>query len=477
LVDLVLDIPPGEGRRAGLEDALRRAVRSGRLPAGTRLPSSRALATDLGCARATVVAAYEQLVVEGYLEARRGSGTVVAPVRVETSAGPSPRRARAAGPAVDLRPGEPDRSSFPRAQWARSLRRVLEHAPDDLLAYGDPLGLPVLRQALVTYLARSRAVAATPEQVVVGRGFTSELGLLARTLVRGGVGTLAVEEAGLPFHHRVARDHGLRIAPVPVDAEGLVVDHLDAVGAGAVLVTPAHQYPLGMTLSPSRRSALLRWARAREAWIVEDDYDGEFRFDRQPVGALQGLDPERVVYAGTTSKSLAAGLRLSWLVLPRPLVDPLLEAHGWPGSVSALEQAALADLIGTGRLDRHVRRVRARYRERRDALVAALAVAAPWLSPTGVAAGLHVSALFDGGPDAERRLVQEAAARSIGLMGLGPHWVGPPRATGLVIGYSRPPAHGYRSALDRLTTFLAEAAPPGVHRGRRGASCDALMIS
>ena len=456
--DLALDLDPSLGRQAGVEDALRRAVMTGRLPAGTRLPSSRALASDLGCARATVVGAYEQLVAEGYLLARHGAGTTVADVHVPEAAS-SPRPARRRVPlSAEFLPGEPDRSSFPRAQWMASTRRVLATTPDELFGYGEPRGLDRLRNALAAYLARSRAVVADPDRIVVFGGFADALGVLARTLATMGASAVAVEDPGLPPHRRVLGDAGLRVLPVMVDDAGVSVISLarEAADAAAVLTTPAHQYPLGVAMAAARRTALVDWARRDDRWIIEDDYDGEFRYDRQPIGALQGLDPDRVIYGGTASKSLVAGLRLAWLVLPPALVGPVTDELGWPGAVSNLEQAVLADFVASGRLDRHVRRMRTEYRRRRDALVAMLVERAPDLTLAGISAGLHVTAYLPDGPDdAEEGLIAQAAARSIGLYGLGQHWCGEPRAAGLVLGYSRSPAHAYGATVARLGELMA----------------------
>jgi len=458
LSDLALDLDPSLGRRAGVEDALRRAVVTGRLPAGTQLPSSRALAADLGCARATVVGAYEQLVAEGYLLARHGSGTIVADVRVPGE-GVAPRPARRRLQlSAEFYPGEPDRSSFPRAQWMASTRRVLATTPDDVFGYGDPRGLDQLRVALAAYLGRSRAVVADPDRIVIFGGFADALAVLGRTLTAMGARAVAVEDPGLPPHLLVLGGVGLKVVPVPVDGAGVSVSSLEEVAtdASAVLTTPAHQYPLGVAMAAGRRTALADWARRNDRWIIEDDYDGEFRYDRQPIGALQGLDPDRVVYGGTASKSLVAGLRLAWLVLPPALVGPVTDELGWPGAVSNLEQAVLADFIASGRLDWHVRRMRTEYRRRRDALVAMLRDRAPDLALTGISAGLHVTAYLPAGPDdAEAELIARAAERSIGLYGLRQHWCGEPRAAGLVLGYSRPSSHGYGAAVARLGEFLA----------------------
>ena len=324
---LELDTAPGLGRRASVEQALRRAIRSGQLHEGTRLPSTRTLAHDLGLARATVVAAYDQLVAEGYLIASHGSGTSVGSAHQSKQA---PRR-RSGGPGslrLDFVPGEPDQSSFPRRAWLSAVSEALKVGPDELFGYGDRRGRHELRSSLTEYLSRTRAVAIEPERVSIFSGFTNALFFLAETFRRSGIDRIGMEDPGLPLHAHLLSDAGLQVVPIPVDDDGISVEHLEAKQLKAVLVTPAHEYPLGMAMSPHRRALLLTWARRNSAWIVEDDYDGEFRYDRQPIGALQGLGSDRVIYAGTLSKSLAPGLRIGWLVLPTGLVDAIAEVKG-----------------------------------------------------------------------------------------------------------------------------------------------------
>ena len=445
MTDLQLDIDHGLGRRDGIEDALRRAVLRGQLPAGTVLPSSRALAAELGVARATVVGAYEQLVAEGYLVARQGSKTVVAEVHVPLPVAGSTSEARAPL-ARDFLPGEPDHSAFPRAQWLTSVRRVLATSPDELFGYDDHRGSLALRTALATYLARARSVISDPARIVTFGGFPSALATLAEALRSMGVARIAMEDPYLPPFTRVVSNTGVEVVPVGVDADGLRVEDLD--GEGAAICTPTHQFPMGVSLSPRRRAQLVAWARDSRAWIVEDDYDGEFRFDRHPVGALHGLDPERVVYAGTASKSLAPGLGIAWLVLPPALVEPVVAAkRRRRPAMSTIDQAALADFITTGRFDRHVRQMRVRYRRRRDAM---LAILAPRFEVVGVSAGLHLTVLTA----REQELIERAAARSIALLGLGHHVIGERSASGLVVGYSRPAGHEYAAALDRLRSLV-----------------------
>jgi GntR family transcriptional regulator/MocR family aminotransferase len=431
-----------------IEASLRGAIIDGRLAPGTRLPSSRALAAELGCARATVVAAYEQLVAEGYLLATVGSGTAVASVRTPVALdAPEPD----VGVFTELLPGEPDPSSFPRRAWTATMRKVMQLSPDSLFNYGDRRGLTELRVALAGYLARSRSVVVEPARVVIFGGFASALSTLSATFAALGIGRVAVEDPGLPPYVRVVGAGGVEIVPVPVDDDGICIDDLG--GARAVLCTPAHQFPMGVVLSATRRAHLIEWARKHDAWIVEDDYDGEFRYDRRPVGAMQGLDPDRVVYGGTASKSLAPGLGIAWLVLPPSLLEPVLDTKRLRrDAVSTIEQAALAEFIASGRFDRHIRSQRLQYRRRRDALVRLLATRTDLLDITGVSAGLHVTALVRDRD--EREVLDTALQRGIAMFGLGNHRIALPHRHGLVIGYSRSPAHAFPAALHALRGVL-----------------------
>ncbi len=387
-VDLHLDLA-GRRVRNGLETALRDAVRSGRLRPATRLPSSRVLAADLGIARNTVAEAYGQLVAEGWLTARRGSGTQVAERAAAAGALPAPPVAQPDRLRYDLRPGSPDLSAFPRQEWLAAARRSLAAAPSQALDYGDPRGRPELRRTLAGYLSRARGVRATADRIVICSGFTQGLGVLCQALRRRGATVLATEAYGLAVHRDVPAASGLRLAPLPVDARGAMVGELSS--ADAVLLTPAHQFPLGVALAAQRRTQVVEWACRTGGLVIEDDYDGEFRYDRQPIGALQALAPEQVVYAGTASKSLAPGLRLGWLVLPAHLVDEVAAAMTLAGGgPTVLEQLTLAEFIEAGRYDRQLRRARLAYRQRRDRLVAALREQAPDVQVTGIAAGLHV---------------------------------------------------------------------------------------
>jgi GntR family transcriptional regulator/MocR family aminotransferase len=391
-IDLLVSVDRDGGRslRVQLEDQLRDGIRRGALHAGTPLPSTRALAAELAVSRGVVVEAYAQLVAEGFLVARPGAATRVASVAHHDPAEPPLERIP---PPVrfDFRTEAADLSAFPRRAWLAALRETLRDVPDAGLGYGDRSGAPALRVTLASYLGRARGVAADPSSVVVCTGITQAIALLARALRRAGVARVAVEDPGFPLHRMVFAREGLRVVPIPVDAGGLVVEGLDHADVGAVLLTPSHQYPLGMALAPERRAALVDWAAAREAWILEDDYDGEYRFDRDPVGALQALAPARVTYLGSASKTLAPGLRMGWMVVAPDLLEAVGEAKSLADSGSPqLDQLALSRFIERGELDRHLRRMRGSFRRRRDLLIAGLADELPELAVEGIPAGLHV---------------------------------------------------------------------------------------
>ncbi|MGW6008783.1 MocR-like pyridoxine biosynthesis transcription factor PdxR [Streptomyces sp. NPDC055210] len=443
-VDLHLEPDVSDGRRAGLERALRDAVRDGRLAPGARLPATRRLAVELGISRGTAKAAYDQLVAEGYLTARQGAGTQVAPLPAVDAAAPE-TSARTRAPRFDLRPGSPDVGTFPAAAWLRALRRAIANAPSLAYDYGDPRGRIELRTALSGYLGRARGVIAPPERIVVTTGYVQGLALLTRVLDGGAI---AMEDPGLPFHRDVVRHNGGTVTPAEVDERGVLVRGLG--DAAAVVVTPAHQYPTGVTLHPERRRALTDWARARGGVIVEDDYDGEFRYDRQPVGALQGMAPGQVAYLGTASKTLGPALRLGWMVLPPHLVDAVADAklHS-DHHTESIGQLALAELITGHAYDRHVRACRLRYRRRRDQLLHRLGARR---NVRGVAAGLH--ALVEVAD--EEAVLARAAEKGLAVGRLGEHWhtPGDGRPQGLVVGYGTPRERVYPEALEALGQVL-----------------------
>jgi len=448
--------------RASLETALRQAVQTGRLAAGTRLPASRTLAADLGVARNTVADVYGQLVAEGWLTARQGSGTrvaehpaaeppaVAAPAVTVPGSGESPR--------YSLKAGLPDLSEFPRTAWLAAARKAVTAAPSGAFGYGDPRGQPELRAALAAYLARARGVRAAADQIVICSGFTQGLSLVGRVLAGSGAAAVGVEAYGHRQHREVLKAAGLCALPVPVDPLGAVIGQVP--DCAALLLTPAHQFPLGVALAPLRRNQAVAWAARTGALIIEDDYDGEFRYDRRAIGAMQALAPEHVIYAGTASKTLAPAVRLGWLVVPRRLLADVLSAkeradrHG-----SSLDELTLAEFITSGGYDRHVRRSRLRYQRRRDRLLAALARALPDPQVTGVAAGMHAVLHLPPGMG-EAETVAAAAARGLTLDGMRDYrmpTVDYPDA--LVIGYGTPPAHAFTTAVARLCAVLQPGQP------------------
>lgn len=451
-VDLHLE-PTGPGLRRGLTDALREAVRTGRLAPGTRLPSSRTLAADLGIARNTVADAYADLVAEGWLTAKQGSGTRVAERTVVPPTGTGPGRREPPRPTHDFRPGAPTLASFPRTEWLKAARRALLAAPHHALGYGDPRGRVELRTALAVYLARARGVRTDPDRVLITAGCTHALRLLGTTLRVRGIRTVAVESYGLDVHWHQLTAAGLRVTVLDFDELGTNPGRLE--DAEAVLLTPAHQFPMGVPLHRDRRTAVVDWARRTGGLVLEDDYDGEFRYDRQPIGALQGLDPDRVVYLGTASKSLAPGLRLAWTVLPPGLADEAAAAKGKVDTCGVLDQLTLAEFIASGAYDRHVRASRLRYRRRRDALVAALATHAPDVHVTGIAAGLH--AVLRLPPGTEQSVIHTASWQGVALHGLS--FFRHPEATterldALVVGYGTPSDRGWAGALEALCRVM-----------------------
>ncbi|MDI2131852.1 PLP-dependent aminotransferase family protein [Yinghuangia seranimata] len=479
-IDLHVDVASGGARRSSLEDALRRSVRDGRLAPGTRLPSTRALAHELGLARGTVTAAYNQLAEEGHLITRPGSGTRVAPTpgppphaaaaqqpgtRAPRTA-PAPTAAGAGIPGAPepthmLRPGLPDISAFPTRAWLAATRRVLtQRRPEDVLDCGSAQGRPELRAALADYLGRTRGVRTTPDHIVVTTGYQQSVTLLAQALRAAGADTAGWEDPGHNHFRTTVERAGLRTAPLPVDDQGARPDALTGQ-VHAAFVTPAHQYPTGVPLHPKRRQALSGWARTHGSLIVEDDYDGEFRYDRQPVGALQGIAPDVVAYCGTASKSLAPALRLAWLVLPPHLVPGVVAAKAeTDGYTETLGQLVLAELITTHAYDRHIRACRLRYRRRREHLLDRLA-AFPDLTPHGVPAGLHALVTLPAHQRAadEQALLDAADHAGIALRGLSelhhPATYVPDRsAAGLLIGYAAPSEHRFPAAVDALCGLL-----------------------
>ncbi|MFF8353131.1 PLP-dependent aminotransferase family protein [Streptomyces chartreusis] len=434
---------PARARGRSLQAALREAVRSGRLVPGTRLPSSRDLAADLGVSRGLITEAYEQLTAEGYLRSGRGAGTWVGDA--VRAARPRARdlAPRSTGSRADFVPGTPDVSLFPRAAWAAAQRGVLAELPHHELGYPDPRGLPRLRTALAELLARRRGVVADPERIVIVSGVSQATTVLGFVLHERGMREVGVENPGSPQHDSLYAAAGVATVPVPMDDEGLAVGPLRESGVRSVVTTPAHQFPTGIAYSARRRAELLDWARSVDGFVLEDDYDGDFRYDRAPVGALQGLDPERVAYAGSVSKSLAPGLRLGWLLVPEALAEDVVERKrtmdlGHP----TLDQALFARFVERGDYDRQLRRCQRAYRERRDTLVAALEEHFPGAEVTGIAAGLHVIAALPERYGPEERFLTRVAAAGVAVRPLTDYAHaragrgGEQRSVRLVLGYA-----------------------------------------
>ncbi|MGA9876478.1 MAG: PLP-dependent aminotransferase family protein [Solirubrobacteraceae bacterium] len=449
-----------------IERSLREQIRSGRLPANTRLPSTRGLAAELGISRGVVTEAYGQLAAEGYLTTSQGAPVQVAKAVRATSERP-PARSLLQSFSYNFHPGLPDLVAFPREAWLRSLRAALRDSPLDSLGYGDPRGLPALRESLAAYLGRVRGMDADPEHMLVCTGFMQGFSLLCRALRKRGIEQVALEDPGWHPHRLIVEEAGLKVVPIPVDEDGLRVDALAATDAMAVLVTPAHQFPTGTVLAPERRAALIEWAED-DRLIVEDDYDSEYRYDRVAVGALQGLAPERVAYIGSASKRLAPGMRLGWMLVPSWLTWELSAAKTIEDYGSEIVgQLALRDFIARGELDRHLRRMRLRYQHRREVLLEALD---RWL-PDGRVSGADAG-LFElvGLPEQthESLLLRAAGERGVGAEGLALHRFAPDGPPGVLLGYG----NLSEPAIEQGVRLLGEvyrqvtSAPPAPPRRR-----------
>jgi GntR family transcriptional regulator / MocR family aminotransferase len=448
---------------AQIEDQLRRAIRDRALRPGAGVPSTRDLARQLGVSRRVVVDAYAQLAAEGYLTLRQGARPRVSHAAAVAREAPAVIAPAVIAPAAsharfDFRPSVPDVSTFPRAAWLRSLRQALATITDADLSYGDPRGVEVLRRALADYLGRVRGVVADPEHIIVTNGYTQGLGLVCHALAAAGAQRIALENPSNPEDGLVAAHAGLKPVPIGVDAAGTRVDELERADPDAVVLTPAHQHPTGVVLTGERRTALLAWLRASNTIAIEDDYDAEYRYDRAAIGALQGLDPDRVIYAGSTSKTLAPALRIGWLVVPPSLLQAvshqkLLADRG----TARIEQHAFADFLTRGELDRHLRRMRARYRSRRGALLDALSQALPEATVHGVAAGLHVTVQLPDGVN-EQAIQQEAHHRRIELETMAdyqPDTHGRPPV--LLLGYAQMPESTIRAGVHELAKAIRAA--------------------
>jgi GntR family transcriptional regulator/MocR family aminotransferase len=442
---LKLDREQAEPLRAQLERELREAIRSGRLRAGERLPSSRVLAKELGISRNLVLDCYTQLQAEGYLSGRTGSGTRVAAGAHEpeppATAEPDEPNLHKRRLAIDFRHWVPDLTSFPRNDWAWALRLATRDVTAMDLGYQDPRGSQALREVLAGYLRRVRGAVTDPHRIVICNGVIQGANLVIRALAEQGVKRVAFEDPGHADQRMGAPLVGVKPIPVPVDEHGVDVTKLAASGARAVVLTPAHQSPTGGVLAPERRHALVAWAHEHDATIIEDDYDAEFRYDREPVGVLQGLAPDHVALVSSVSKTLAPGLRVGWAVCPPRMADQVahlkdVEDRGFP----IIDQLALAALIESGRYDRHLRRMRGVYASRRQALADALQRHVPGVELLGLEAGFHAVVILPEGAT-EEEVVTGAEERGVGVYGLADSAFGesewpPPWPPALVLGFS-----------------------------------------
>jgi GntR family transcriptional regulator / MocR family aminotransferase len=490
-----LDRNGGDALHHQIEASIRQRIRSAALPAGVALPPTRALAAELGVTRGVVVEAYAQLVAEGYLTSRRGGYTQVAPAAAAPGPGrpatsrpprallastPPPRPTLAPAPpprtllvpprpVVDFGYGRSNATAFPRAAWLRSVRRVLTEAADERLGYLDGRGAVELRSALAAYLNRVRGTHAYPETIIITNGYAQGVSLLLGVLAARGARTVAVEDPSASDDARpIAQGLGLNVVGVPVGDDGVRMDAVAELNADVLILTPSHQWPTGGVLSPQARAAVLGWAQRTGALVLEDDYDAEYRYDRAPIGAMQGLDPDRVAYAGTASKTLAPGFRLGWLILPSELTEPFAEAKLLADRGSPiLDQLTFADFLSRGEFDRHLRRMRLIYRSRRDTLLTALAQHLPELKPAGIAAGLHLVTWLP--PDLEEAAVIAAAAREgVAVAGVSPYRLSPAPPGGLIFGYSNLNERAIADGIMRLARAVSglreDTAPPGGQR-------------
>lgn len=435
---------PARDRVGWLADELRRAVQDGRLGLGSRLPATRTLAVELGFARGTVVEAYRRLAETGVLDGDHGAGTRVVAVPAAATA----TRTVPDG-VIDVASGLPDLAAFPRAAWLRAEREVLAAATATELGYADPQGSPVLRHELAAWLARSRGVRTTAEQVVITAGVTGALSLLAQVLRDRGVRSCAVEDPSAHGNRVILQAWLDRVVGVPVDENGLRVDDLAGSGEPVVLVTPAHQFPTGVVLSPARRRELIGWARTTQGWVVEDDYDSEYRYDRAPVPALHPLAPDRVVHVSSLSKTLAPALRLGWMVVPDELRADVVHRR-WATDLGSpvVPQLVLAELLRSGALERHLRAMRVRHRRRRDAAVAAVERYLPGCRLQGIAAGVHLLVRLPPAVD-DVAVCVAAAERGVRVHPLSALRF-TPGEPGLVLGYAAHPPRRMEEAIGVL---------------------------
>ncbi len=455
---LQLDVQPvPRGRRTGwLADTLRAAITSGQLAEGSRLPATRVLSEELGISRGTVIEVFQRLTEEGLLTANRGAGTVVAPIALRVDQPAVAVRRDPATDRISVSDGLPDLASFPRTAWLSAERQVLARCTGTELGYPLPQGAVELRIELAKWLARSRGVHVEADRIIITAGVTGAVSLLAQVLGDRGLDTVAVEDPGAEGNRRVL-DYWLnRVLPVPVDSQGIMVSELATTEARVAVVTPAHQFPTGVVLSPQRRRDLIGWAEHRDGLIVEDDYDAEYRYDRSPVRAMHGLAPNAIAYVSSLSKLLAPALRLGWLIAPPQLHDDLVTKR-WATDLGMpiLPQLTLAELLRKGVLERHLRTMRARHRQRRDAAVRAIADYLPGATVHGIAAGVHILVMLAAQAD-DTELARLAAEHGIVVAPLSVHRrePGPP---GLIIGYGAHPPARLREAIRTIGTLLPAA--------------------
>jgi GntR family transcriptional regulator/MocR family aminotransferase len=458
-----------------IQDQLRAAVRDRRLGAGERLPSTRRLAEVLGVSRGTIVEVYEQLLAEGYIESAVGSGTRVAAIPASSRAARPDHDipSLAAGPSraveIDFEYGIPDLGSVPLADWSWAVSEATRTLPTAQLGDEDPAGSGHLREVVTAYHRRVRSGTATADDAVIVTGFRQGLTFALAALARHGIRRIALEDPGPREHDVIARRAGLTTVPVAVDGEGLDVGRLRDSGARAVLLTPAHQCPTGVALGPSRRRELIGWANEVDGMILEDDYDAEFRYDRQPVGSLHGLDSARVIALGSVSKTLAPAIRLGWALAPQSFLADIIEekrlsSRGAPG----LDQEALALLMETGRFDRHLRRVREIYRARRDVLASEVERALGAGRLHGLEAGCHALLHLPAGAS-ERAVAEGAAAVGVRVTPLGdyrlavPEWDGERRhlPPALVLGFGNVSEEQIRRGIRSIAAVVAQQASTG----------------
>jgi len=424
---------PGETLRIALERTLRDAILSGALRGGVSLPASRRLAAALGVSRGVVTDAYDQLETQGFVVIRARAAPVVTDGARGSVARSAPEIDLPA-PRYDLAPSEPDFHLFPLRRWMSTAQRVARECDWPTLGYRDYRGERALRAVLADRLGRTRGVIASPEQIIVTQGTTQSVDILLRVLRARRSPRFGVEDPSNPVRHKQVMAAALTLVAQPTDGDGLLIDGLSA---DAVLVTPAHQYPTGSVLSGERRRSLVRWARATNSLVIEDDHDAEFRYGAEPIRALQGLAPDHIAHLGAVSKTLVPALRLGWLVVPALLLEEAMHQKRLADGFSpVLDQLTLAAFLELGEYDRHVRKARSVYRSRRDTLLAALARNLPGLEVVGDGAGLHVLLRLPAGVD-DVAVTRSASERRIRVHPLSSFYVGAPRANGLVIGYGR----------------------------------------